>query len=89
MVQLIARQHRAGAALRGAVDQARAPAIQAADQAVQVGQQQASAAADALGGVPTGDTGTDLQRLGQALRAPLSAGDQAAKANVDASRERY
>ena len=72
----------AGADLRGAVDQARAPYIQEADQALQVGQQQAAAATEALGGAPAGEAGTAAQQLGQALRAPLAAGDQAAKANV-------
>ncbi len=52
------------------------------DQAVGQVQQQATQAADALGSIPGGDASTTRQQLGQALRAPLAAGDQAAKANV-------
>lgn len=72
----------AGAQLRGAIDQARAPAIQVADAAVQRGQQQVAGALDNLGGVPSGDAATAQQGYGQAFRAPLAAGDTAAKANV-------
>ncbi len=72
----------AGSDLRGAIDQARAPALQVADAAVQRGQAQAAGSLDAIGGVPAGDAATAQQSYGQAFRAPLVAGDAAAKANV-------
>ena len=72
----------AGGDLRGAIDQARAPAVQQADQAVQAGQQSAQGSLDALGGRPAGDAATAQQTYGQTFRAPLVSGDQSAAANV-------
>ena len=51
----------AGANLRGAIDQARAPILQEAEAAVAQGRQQAVGAVDSRGGVPAGNAATAQQ----------------------------
>ena len=71
-----------GAAIRQAVDTARAPALAEADTAVEAGQKQASDALTALGGTVSGDAATAQQQFGQGLRSTLAEGRAAQKALV-------
>lgn len=72
----------AGAALRGAIDEARAPTVAEADAAVQRGQASAQNAVDAVGGRPSGDQATDMQNYGKDFRDSQAAADEDRKVNV-------
>ena len=77
----------AGATIRQAVDQARAPVLATADQAVQQGQGQLAGALDRLGGVPAGDAGSGQQAYGQRFRQTLATNRATTASNASALHE--